>query len=469
MYDFETLVEELLRKRPELGREELMRRVAAKKEIVGAGYLTNQGALFLVAGELGVALQQVTAPSYMRLKDLYVGANDVTVMARILAIYPISTYRSKDGGEGRYRRLVLFDGNRSMRLTVWDDKVDDVEKLGMVSDTPVRVVSGYVKQGLDGKSNLNLGKRGSIAIVSDMEVAELPKLSAATEKLVKLEQERTFVAVEAIVDSEPRYSEFVRSDGSQGSLFQFGVSGEHGKARVVIWSPASRPELRLGQKVVIANVKSKRSSNGEFEIHGDAGSVIFPGSRREPLQMRVAAILPGPSKTILLALDRTKKVWVVEVGDETEAAATGNLVEVSADEESGGRLICKTPDAFTVVDKDSSPRLVEFITKLKDAKGEAPRIMVEVISLSRGTTDDVRQNDGSVIKRGELMVGDDTAEMKVVGWREQSEKLQGIQPGERLRISGVRPRVMKMGGTLLEVDALTVLEKVGDSTRPSSA
>ncbi len=42
MYDFEALIGELLQSRPELNRDEVMRRIEDKKRTVGAGYLTNQ-------------------------------------------------------------------------------------------------------------------------------------------------------------------------------------------------------------------------------------------------------------------------------------------------------------------------------------------------------------------------------------------------------------------------------------------
>lgn len=461
MYDFETLVGELLKSRPELNREELAQRIAKKKQTVGAGYLTDQGALFLVAGELGVTLQHVTASSDMTIKDLYIGANEVTVVARVLAIYPVSTYNRKDGDEGRYRKLVLFDGNQTVRFTIWDDKVDDVETLKIGVDYPIRVVSGYVRQGLDGKPNLNLGKRGNIEVVSEAEAAKLAKLSTVVEKLTKLQQERMFVAVECVVDSEPRYSEFVRSDGSTGSLFQFKVSGDHGnsESRVVIWNPVSRPDLKPGQKVVVTNVKSKRSSSGEFEIHGDTGSAILPGDKKEPLLLRVATLYVGPSGTILLAVDRTKKIRVVEVGKDVGAVTKGELVSISPDEESGGRLLCRTPEAVKAVDESGFPGLAELTTKLRDAKDEASQIMVEVIALSGGVIDDVRLKDDSVVKKGEVLIGDDTAEMRVIGWRERSEKLSGIQPGERLRIYGVSPKITKLGGWELQLGALSVIEK----------
>ncbi len=463
MRDFDTLVGELLSDRPELSREELMRRIEEKKETVGAGYLTDQGALFLVAGELGVALRRPASSSDMTISDIYIGANDVTVVARVLAVYPISTYSRKDGGVGRYRRLVLFDGKSTVRLTVWEEGVDQVDRFGIGVDVPIRVVNGYVKQGLDGKPNLNVGKRGRLELATEAQVqAKLAKLSVVAEKLTTISQERAITAMECVVGTQPRYSEFVRSDGSPGSLFQFGVSGVGGKdeTRVVIWSPAARPELKPGQAVVITNLKSRRSSSGDFEIHGDAGSAIVFGGGKESILLRIVATEKTPIGAILLGIDKERKARSIELGSGDAGVASGDLVKVTPDEERGERLVCKSTDAVQIANDMQFPGLQELATKLRDAKDEASQIMVEVIALSHGSVNDVRLKDGSAVKKGELVVGDDTAEMKVVGWREHSDRIMGIQPGERLRISGVSPKSMKMGGWVLELNTSSAIERI---------
>jgi replication factor A1 len=463
MYDFEALVGELIQSRPELNREELMRRIEQKKQTIGAGYLTDQGALFLVAGELGVSLRKAEASSDMTIKDLYIGANDLTVVARVLAVYPVSVYNRKDGGTGKYRRLVLFDDHHSAKLTVWDEMAEEIIKSGVAVDAPVRIVNGYVKQGLDGKPNLNLGKRGRVEVIADEKIAaKLVPISAVTEKLAKVSQERQFMAVECVVNTEPRYSEFVRSDGSPGSLFQFGVTGEGGKTetRVVIWSPSARPELRKGQKVLITNTKTKRSPNGEYELHGDAGSVVFPAQRAPPMEFRVAATSASSSGMILLVVDKSGKVWTVEKEREAKEPAIGEAVVVRPDTESDSRLYCKTKDSVSVVSLSSLPSLDVIATKLRDAKDEAFQVMVEVIALSHGSVEDINLKDGTMVKKGELVVGDDTGEMRLVGWRELSGKVLGIQTGERLRVVGATPKINKLGTRVLQMSNLTVIEKL---------
>ena len=463
MYDFEALVGELLQSRPELNREELTRRIEQKKQTIGAGYLTDQGALFLVAGELGVSLRKAEVSSDMTIKGLYIGANDVTVVARVLAIYPLSTYNKKDGGTGKYRRLMLFDNHHSAKLTVWDEMAEEIAKSGLAVDTPVRIVNGYVKQGLDGKPNLNLGKRGKVEVIADEKVAaKLVPMSAVTERLTKVSQEQQFIALECVVNTEPKYSEFVRSDGSPGSLFQFGVIGEGGKTetRVVIWSPSARPELKKGQKVLITNAKTKRSPNGEYELHGDAGSVVFPAKKASPMELRVAATNASSSGTVLLAVDKRGKVWTVEKEREANEPAIGEAVVVTPDVENTGKLYCRTKGSVSVVGGSSLPSLDVIATKLRDAKDEASQIMVEVIALSHGNAEDVNLKDGTTVKKGELMIGDDTGEMKLVGWRELSGKVLGIQPGERLRVVGATPKVNKLGMRVLQMSNLTVIEKL---------
>jgi ssDNA-binding replication factor A large subunit len=463
MYDFEALLGELLQQKPELSRDDVLRRVEEKKKTVGAGYLTDQGALFLVAGEMGVSLRKDGTSSDLTINDIYIGANDVTVVARVLAVYPESNYNRKDGGTGKYRRLVLFDGRSSVRLTVWEEGLEEVAKLGLEVDVPVRVTNAYVKQGLDGKPNMNLGKRGRIELLVDQKiVAKLPSITTLVQKTPVMTKEEQFVAVEGAVSSEPRYSEFVRSDGSEGSLFQFGLAGDGGKeTRVVIWSPVTQPQLRRGQKVRITNVRSRRSNTGEFELHGDAGSTILVGEPVVRSMFRVAATSSSQTSKYLLGIGKDKKVKFIEVGKGVKEPTQGDLVGVVPDEVTEGRIYCRSADSIQVVEGGSFPGFDELATKLKEAKEDGAQIMVEAIALSHGSVDEVRLKDGTTVKKGELVIGDDTGDIRLVAWRDLSGKVSGIQPGQRLRLVGVVPKTTKMGGWELQLSSLSVIERLG--------
>jgi len=462
MYDFETLIEELLQQKPGLGRDEVMRKIEEKKKTVGAGYLTDQGALFLVAGEMGVSLRREDSSSDMTIRDLYIGANDVTVVARVLAVYPVATYNRKDGGNGKYRRLVLFDGRSSVRLTVWEEGLEMIEKIGLKADMPVRVANAYVKQGLDGRPNLNLGKRGRIETLEDEKiVSKLPSINSAVQKLPSLTKEEQFVALKCVVSSEPRYSEFVRSDGSEGSLFQFGVTREGGKeTRVVVWSPSERPDLKRGQNVTITNVRARRANNGDFEVHGDAGSAIVLGEVPQRSILRVAATSSSQSAKVVVAIGKDRKVRFIELGKVAGEFGQNELVSVEPDEVLQGRLYCRSENSIRLAKDDSFPDLDGLTTKLQEVKGDDAQIMLEVIALSHGSVDDVQLRDGATARKGELVVGDDTGEMKLAAWRDLAGRVSGIQPGERLRLVGVSPKSTKMGAWVLELTNFSVIERL---------
>ena len=462
MSDFDILIGELLQQKPEISRDEILRRVEEKKRTVGAGYLTDQGALFLVAGELGVSLRKEGASSDLSIKDLYIGANDVTVVARVLAVHPVATYNKKDGGTGRYQRLALFDGKNSVRLTVWEEGLEQLEKLGLRVDTPVRVANAYVKQGLDGKATLNLGKRGKIQVLVDEKViAKLQSISTVVQKLPTLTKEEQFVALDCVVSSEPRFSEFVRSDGSEGSLFQFGVVRDGGKeTRVVIWSPSVQPELKRGQKVRITSVRARRSNSGEFEVHGDAGSTIVLGPPAEKSIFRVAATSSSQSAKLVLGVGRDRRVKFIELGKGAKEPSQNDVISVVPDEITAGRIYCRSPDSVQMAAYDSVPSLDALATKLSEVKEEDAQIIAEVIALSHGSVDDVQLKDGTTAKKGELVVGDDTGEMKLVAWRDISGRVSGIQPGERLRLTGVVCKSTRMGGWLLQLSNFSVIERL---------
>jgi hypothetical protein len=393
MYDFDSLLDEVLKNRPELTRSQIMEQIQEKKRDVGAGFLTDQGALFLIAGELGVQLRHMTSTD-LTLKDVYPGANDITIVARILAIYPISEYKKKDGGGvGRYRRLSLFDKSDVARLTIWDDNQDAIKLEGMSVDTPVRISNGYVRPGLDGKPNLNLGKRGKIEILTDESlVSRLIPLSKLVKKIGGLkEEEQNIPAVEGTASSESRFSSFTRSDGSAGSLTQFELSEEasSNRIRVVIWNPVAI-EVKAGQAVLVTNLRLKKSTNGDRELHGDSGSVVN--------------------------------------------VAAGS------------------------VSTRASPKFVK-VNRVKDLTG---RVTLEVMALSKASTHDVPMRDGPSLKKAELIIGDDTGEITVVGWRDLADRLVEVDVGQKIRVFDVARQISKMGIVTLELENESRIEKVTD-------
>jgi len=258
-------------------------------------------------------------------------------------------------------------------------------------DTPVRVSNGYVRPGLDGKPSLNLGKRGKIEVLKDEAlVSRLMPLSKMTRKIGEVGEEQSIPVVEGTVSSASRSSNFTRSDGSPGSLAQFDLADDAGKnkTRVVIWSPVAI-EAKAGQTVLVTNLRVKKSTNGDRELHGDSGSVV-------------QVVGPGAS------------------------AAKSGFVKVNG---------------------------------VKDVSGP---VSLEVMALSKVSTHDVVMREGPSVRKAELIIGDDTGEITVIGWRDFADRLVDIPVGQKLRVFDVSRQVSKMGMITLELEDGSRIERVSD-------
>jgi hypothetical protein len=71
---FRSLLRQLIEKKEKLTEDQALELVRKKKEKVGGGYLTDQGALFLVAADLGITL---SGDQSLRLSDLEPGQRGI--------------------------------------------------------------------------------------------------------------------------------------------------------------------------------------------------------------------------------------------------------------------------------------------------------------------------------------------------------------------------------------------------------
>src|SRR2546423_9257107 len=103
------MMELLRQQRPDLNHDSIRDMIDEKKRKVGAGYLTDQGALFLVAADLGISFDDMPKVQ-SGLKDIYVGAKEVTVTGRLMNIYPIHTFTKRESNEqAATRTIVVYD------------------------------------------------------------------------------------------------------------------------------------------------------------------------------------------------------------------------------------------------------------------------------------------------------------------------------------------------------------------------
>ncbi len=449
------MVDALLKLKPELTADQVRDLVEEKKRKVGAGYLTDQGALFLVAADLGVSFDS-SPKTQSGLKDLYVGAKDITVAGRIMNIYPVHNFTKKDSNEqSSTRTIVVFDKDAKVRVKLWDKQVGAPDEMGLQAGDLVKIIKGYVRAGLDGKPIINLGSYSALEIMQDQK--DIPGIDSVTITIDDVKETQDSAVISGFVNANPRISEFVNQRGEPSKSLQMQVSNEAGSRmlRAVIWNVDETriPKVfKTGTKVRLIGVRVKQGNpqygNGDFELHGDEGTMLeFSGSQEDvdvmPLRIISVGEETGRGSFVCLAVDRAGRSLTLAVDNSLATAKTlepGTMVECVPSRVFGNAITLSKEDSYIrVIDDDSSfPKMDKFETKIRDivATNEPMPVVVEAIVLQAPESMDVSTKAGESVSVSSTLLGDDTGEIRLVGWRAQSAQVGRLAVGDRIRLIG---------------------------------
>ncbi|MEM2140631.1 hypothetical protein [Nitrososphaera sp.] len=477
---FIDMVNSLLKQKPDLTSDQVRDMVEEKKRKVGAGYLTDQGALFLVAADLGVSFD--SAPKTQSgLKDLYVGAKDITVTGRIMNIYPVHNFTKKDSNEqSSTRTIVVFDKDAKVRVKLWDKQVVAPDEMGLQAGDLVKIIKGYVRAGLDGKPIINLGSYSALEVLQDEK--DIPGIDSVTVTVDDVKETQDSAVISGLVNTNPRISEFVNQRGEPSKSLQMQVSNEAGTRtlRAVIWNvDESRiPKVfKTGTKVRLIGVRVKQGNpqygNGDFELHGDEGTILeFSGSQQDvdvmPLRIISVGEETGRGSFLCLAVDRAGRPLTLTVDNSLASAKTlepGTMVECVPSRIFGNAVTLAKEDSYIrVIDDDSSfPRLEKFESKIRDivATNEPVPVVVEAIVLQAPESSDVSTKSGESVSVSSTLLGDDTGEIRLVGWRAQSPQVGRLSVGDRIRVIGATAGPGKEGKAELTLRPYSSIAHLG--------
>ena len=453
-HDFKGMLEILLQQRPELNAEQIRDLIDEKKRKVGAGYLTDQGALFLVAADLGVSFENV--PKLQSgLKDIYIGAKEVTVTGRIMNIYPIHKFTKRESNEqAATRTLVIYDKDARVKVKLWDKHVVIPDEMSLKVGDVIKIVKGYVRAGLDGKPIINLGSYSAIEAVNDD--STIPTIDSLTIPVDGINGTLDSAIISGTVNSNPRINDFVNTRGEASKSLQLQISNEENtrSLRAVIWNinESKMPKVfRTGAKVRLIGVKVKQGNpqygGGDFEIHGDEGTILeFSGTQEDvevmPLRIISVGEETGKGSFVCLAIDRAGRPLNLTIDNSlisSNQISSDTLIECVPSRVFGSSVILSKEDSYIRVTDDDSlfPKLSKFETKIKDIQVSQDPYVIEAIVLQAPETVEVNTKTGETIPLTSTLLGDDTGEIKLVGWRNQSSAVNKLSVGDRIRVAGV--------------------------------
>ena len=162
----EEIVNRILASSSDLNRKKIMEIIEEKKRNAG-DFLTDETAARIAASELGVKIVKKPFRLKIRIQDLVSGLNDVTITGQVDAVYPPKTFTRRDWTEGKLANLVVSDESGRLRVVLWDNKVELIEKEKIQRNQRIKISHCYVREGRDGKPELHLGDRSNIKVLEE--------------------------------------------------------------------------------------------------------------------------------------------------------------------------------------------------------------------------------------------------------------------------------------------------------------
>ena len=453
--EFENLVDKLLEQKSELTREDVKEQINQKKEKIGAGYLTDQGALFLIASDYGITLSGPLKVE-MSIKDLYAGAKEISLETRVLNLSPAKQFSRKDGSPFYLRTMTVYDTNSTASVKLWDEKANLPGIENLKPGDLIKIIKAYVKSDLDGSPTINIGSGSNIETI-DTE-SQIPMIDKITKDISELQEGQKDLVISGMIDGIISGMQFTNSRGQPGTALRMRLKGKEGSGmRVVLWG---KDESLIPNMISqSANVKllgvRVKSGNQGLEIHGNEATIIEieGGKETEPIIARILSIITTETgKNMIIATDNQKNIYnISDFSDSTSICAEGDVIECMPSKVYGGSITLDENSFVRKLDNDETiPSLSKIRTKIMDVKVDE-NCCIECIVLKVPGRKEIQTKSGESISLSEMFVEDDSGQIWVKGWRNQAKLIDKCELGEIISITGLNTKLNNFGEGRIEL------------------
>ncbi|MEK6929048.1 MAG: single-stranded DNA-binding protein [Thermoproteota archaeon] len=463
MSEFDILVGKLLEQKPELTRDDIEEQIKHKKEKIGAGYLTDQGALFLIASDFGISLSGPLKVE-MSLKDLYAGAKEISLETRVLNVSPAKQFSRKDGSPFYLRTMTVYDTNSTASVKLWDDKANLPGIENIKPGDLIKIIKAYVKSDLNGSPTINIGSGSNIEITDNK--SEIPTIDKITKDISELQEGQKDLVITGMIDGVVNSMEFTNSRGQPGKALRMRLKGKDGNAmRAVLWGKdeSSIPNMiSQGAKVRLLGINIKNGNQG-LEIHGNDSTIIEieGGKEAQPIIARILSMeTTDNGKKMILCVDNKKNIYnIIDYSSSTSICKEGDVIECMPSKVYGNSVTLDNNSFVRKLENDESiPSLAKIRTKINEVKVDG-NYCIEAIILKIPERREIQTKSGESVLLSEMFVEDDTGQIWVKGWRNQARLIDKCELGEIISITGVNAKAGLEGRIELSLTAFSKITK----------
>jgi len=271
------MIEQILATHPEISREQILERLDREKTKTGS-FISDDVLLRMIAAEFGVEVSKEARTPTLSIRDLIPSLNDVTVVGRVVAVFPSKTFEANKSG--KVASLLIADENSILRIVLWNDKTEVMESGKVKVGHKIRFSHGYTKEDYSGRVELHVRKRSEIEInPKDVEAKDYPTISKFVTKIGEITQshKNKRANITGTVKKLFPPSAFTRRDSTSGKVMRFIFADETGEIPVVVWNEKVdelEETLRKDAKLQLVNAKVKKTISTGLEIHVNSQTYV---------------------------------------------------------------------------------------------------------------------------------------------------------------------------------------------------
>ncbi|MFH0896561.1 MAG: OB-fold nucleic acid binding domain-containing protein [Candidatus Bathyarchaeota archaeon] len=468
----EEIIIKILQAKPDLSRKEVEEKVNQKKGEMGK-LLTDEGAAYMVANDLEVEVSGETRlKTQLAIKDITVGTSDVTINGTVVAIYQVRSFSKSNGGEGKVAKIVMSDETGDVNVVLWDEKAEIAERRLAKGDA-IRVNHGYVKAGMDGNPEINVGQKGSVVILPERQRLERTNVHEEVYSKINEISEGDSVIFVGLVEGVSAISTFRRRDEREGKVARVRLADETGRIIAVFWDEKTDfiQQVQRGDYIKIVNGHIRRGLAEGLEIYVGEDSEAFLNEKPKgtkfpsPIFTKIGSLNPKMPDVDVLAR-------VTEVGHVREfirqSGEKGSVGEIFLMDETGSVRLSLWDDKAGMLKEISSGNIVLAegaytregfggglslnlgkmgTLRLNPDITEAKKLpqhstgLVNIIELKAGFSASVQgkildkplvktvsTRDGREIKLASLKIRDNSGAIKASFWGDLADKFEDIKP-----------------------------------------
>ncbi len=265
-----------------LSKSEIQTLVEEKKEEL-KGLISEEGALFVIAKELGVDVasenQELLNDVELNISDITVNMKNIVLVGRIKNIHNVKSFNRSNGETGYVGSFVLHDNTGDIKIVLWDNQVSIFKDERFEINEIVKILNGTAKTGRYSGVEIHVGGYSKISLApEDVDHKKFPKFKEQLVKIQDIHEDLGSISTEGKVMNRYPVKDFIRKDGQNGSVSSIILRDSTGKIRITFWSEDIEKieNVEVGDFISLTNLTPKKSNyaEGTIDVHATSWTKI---------------------------------------------------------------------------------------------------------------------------------------------------------------------------------------------------